>query len=343
MWRKIGIVILLLACIGGYTGWVYYSGIYDPIVPKDLEEEILTIPEGTSFKGLMDLMHSQGQLIDTSDFSWLASKMNYKKDPVRTGRFKLKAGMSNIELIRHLRAGPQSTVRVVLHNERFLTDIAGKIAPSLALDSAQYATAFADTALISSLGYTPENFISLFIPNSYDFYWSSSPEAFLKRMKKENDKFWSEKKRENKAADLGLSKEEVYTLASIIQRETNAPQELPTIAGLYLNRLNRGMLLQADPTVVFATGNFDLRRVLRKHTKIDSPYNTYRNKGLPPGPISMTTIASIDGVLNADEHDYIFFCAKPDNSGLHAFAKTLKEHNRNASRFHSWLNKRGIR
>jgi len=269
--------------------------------------------------------------------------MKFKKPVMRAGQFKITPGSSNINLIRHLRSGKQTPVKVIINNERFVGEIISKVAPLLEPDSMDFMVLAEDPNYLSSLNYTPETFISMFIPNTYEFYWNSTPREFYERLKKENEKFWSKSNRLQKAENLGLNKEEVYTLGSIIQRETNSKPELPVIAGLYLNRLESGMLLQADPTVVFANKEFGLRRVLNKHLKKDSPYNTYMYKGLPPGPISMASIAAIDGVLNKAEHDYIFFCAKPDNSGTHAFAKTLAGHNANARKFHRWLNKRGIR
>lgn len=343
MLKKIGIALLIIAAIGGYFAWEIYKDISNPNVPDQLDNEFVLIPDSTTFDQLLANLKANEQLIDHESFVWVAEKMNYKKEIVRSGRFKIKPGWSNRQLVRHLRSGAQATVRIVLHNERLVSDLAGKLSKSLRPDSLEFLKGFQDVELLNKFGYTPQTIMSLFIPNSYDFYWNSSPEIFLEKMKKENEKFWSANRREKKAEEVGLSKLEVYTLASIIMRETNAPQELPTIAGLYQNRLKKGMLLQADPTVVFATGKFDLRRVLKKHLAVDSPYNTYKYPGLPPGPISMATISSIDAVLSPDKHDYIFFCAKPDNSGLHAFAKTLSGHNANARKFHAWLNKRGIR
>jgi UPF0755 protein len=200
-----------------------------------------------------------------------------------------------------------------------------------------------DQEVLSELGYTPENIMSLFIPNTYQVYWNTSPQNLLKRLQVENDAFWAKKNRREKAKSLGLSTQEVYTLASIVEKESLVMDEKPIIAGVYLNRLKKGMLLQADPTVVFAVGDFSIQRVLNKHLAIDSPYNTYKNVGLPPGPICMPSISSIDGVLNAEKHNYIFFCAKPNSGGRHAFANTLAGHNRNAAIYRNWLQANQIR
>ena len=336
-----GIVILLL--IGGIFGWGKYQEVFSPNVPENLENELLQIPSNSSFHDLTQLLLEKKIVNDTSSFSWVADQMKFKKPVMRSGQFKIKPGMSNVDLIRLLRNGKQTPVKVIINNERFVGEIISKIALLVEPDSLEFMSLVNDTSYLSSMGYQPETFISMFIPNTYEFYWNVKPKEFFARLKKENEKFWNKNNRLQKAENQGLNKEEAYTLASIIQRETNSKPELPIIAGLYLNRLEKGMLLQADPTVVFANKEFGLRRVLNKHLKKVSPYNTYLNKGLPPGPISMASIAAIDGVLNRKKHDYIFFCAKPDNSGTHAFAKTLAGHNANARKFHRWLNKRGIR
>ena len=184
--------------------------------------------------------------------------------------------------------------------------------------------------------------MSIFIPNTYQVYWNISPTELIDRMKKESDKFWSDKNRMDKLAKLEMTKEEVYTLASIVEKETNYVPEKATVAGVYLNRLNKGIMLQADPTVVFANNDFKIRRVLNKHLEKDSPYNTYKYAGLPPGPIAIASISSIDAVLENKDHKFLYFCAVPDNSGQHAFAKTLSQHNANARKFQRWLNKQRI-
>jgi UPF0755 protein len=185
--------------------------------------------------------------------------------------------------------------------------------------------------------------MSIFVPNTYFVYWSASGEEIRDRLYEEADRFWAKEGRQAKADSLGLSRQEVYTLASIVESESNHDPEKPTIAGVYLNRLQRGIKLDADPTVVFAVGDFGLRRVLFKHLEVDSPYNTYKYAGLPPGPISMASIASIDAVLNPEQHDYLFFVARGDGSGTHMFAKNMTGHSRNIRTFQSQLRERGIR
>jgi UPF0755 protein len=200
-----------------------------------------------------------------------------------------------------------------------------------------------DEAFWAEHDYELETAMSAFIPNTYQIYWNTSPKAVLLRMIEEHDKFWDKENRRAKAEAMGYTPKEVYTLASIVETESQHKPERPRIAGVYINRLDRGIPLQADPSIVFALGDFSLKRILKKHLQVDSPYNTYKNAGLPPGPIYMSSISSIDAVLNYEEHDYLYFCAKPDFSRTHNFAKTLSAHNVNARNFHKWLNKRGVR
>ena len=231
----------------------------------------------------------------------------------------------------------------MLTNERLPEEVAAKAARFVEADSTDFMALFTDEAYLREIGYTSETLMGAFIPNTYEVYWDISPRRFMSRMIREHDNFWNQNDRKAKAQKLGLTPEEVYTLASIVEKETLLDKEKPRIAGVYLNRLKKGMLLQADPTSVFARRDFDTPRVTDYHTKFDSPYNTYMYKGLPPGPISMASISSIDGVLNREAHDYLFFCAVGDGSGEHAFAKTLEGHNNNARRYRENLQARGLR
>ncbi len=343
MYKRILILLAVVALIAAGIGYQKYQEIYIPNVPDQLADPYLHISAGTSFAGVLAQLEEQKMLIDPASFEWLAEQMKYKKAEMRAGRFKVEPGWSNYELIRHLRGGKQATVKVVLNSERLISDIAGKVARSIEPDSLALYRLLSDQAFLDKKGYTSEQLISLFIPNTYDFFWNTTPQQFFERMEKEHKRFWSNKNRLAKAEKRGMSPEEVYTLASILERESNKKEERPRIAGVYLNRIEKGIPLQADPTVVFATKQFDLRRVLKKHLEFESPYNTYLHAGLPPGPISMASINSIDSVLDAEDHDYIFFCAKPGKVGYHSFAKTLAGHNANARKYHRWLNQQGIR
>lgn len=342
MKKIIGWVVLLAIIIAGIVGYHKYNTIFEPNVPSKLSNTVLEIPTGSDYFEIKRRLINQGFLIDTTEFDWIAQQMNYKKANMRTGRFEIKPGWSNRQLIGHLRSGPQSTVKVVLNNERLLEEVAEKVGRFIEADSASIIETFNHPKQLQALGVNRENLMTLFIPNTYDFYWNANGEDFLERMKKEHKKFWSAS-RLAKAKKQNLTPEQVYTLASIVERESLRKDERPRIAGVYLNRLKKGILLQADPTVVFALKQFDLRRVLNKHLKYDSPYNTYMYAGLPPGPISMASISSIDAVLNPESHKYIYFCAKGDGSGYHSFAKTLAGHNQNARTYHKNLKKRGLR
>jgi UPF0755 protein len=333
-------IVALLAIV--VFAWQPIRAIFLTGVPQNIEKTYITIPTGSSFEEVIAILKKNNIIEDEKSFAWLAEQMNYKKEKMRAGRYEIKPGWSNRDLITHLRAGEQAPIKVVLNNERLPEDIAGKVAQFIESDSLTILNTLRDPAFLVEIGYKPETLITAFIPNTYEMYWNTEPKAFVKRMLKEHDAFWNKNNRRDKAKALNLSPEEVYTLASIVERETNAISEKPAIAGVYLNRLKVGMKLQADPTSVFATRDFGARRVTQFHTMFDSPYNTYMYTGLPPGPISMASIPSLDAVLNADKHDYIYFCAKADESGTHAFASTLSGHNVNAAKFRAWMAEKGI-
>lgn len=340
--KTFGLLALALLLGGLFFGWKPLKAIYLSGVPAQLDNNYLLIPTGASFEQVLDSLKNGGFITDADAFAWLAEKMNYKRANLRSGRYEIQPGWSNRTLIQHLRAGKQAPVKVILNNERLPEEVAGRVAQFLEADSLTLLQAFRDPATLQAIGYRPETLISVFIPNTYEMFWNTEASAFLKRMVKEHDAFWDKNNRLDKARALNLTPEQVYTLASIVERETNNAAEKPTIAGVYLNRLNTGMPLQADPTCVFATRDFETRRVTEFHTTFDSPYNTYLYKGLPPGPICMASIASIDAVLNAEKHNYLYFCAKPDDSGTHAFAATYAAHLVNANRFQNWLRQRGL-
>ena len=240
-----------------------------------------------------------------------------------------------------LRGGNQTPLSLTIQNVRTLDQLTGRVAARLEMDSVTLANFF-NTQFDSLAQTTPETRLTRFIPNTYEFYWTVTPEDFVSRMLKEHEKFWNEE-RQAKAAALNMTPTEVYTLASIVEKETNYNPEKPRVAGVYLNRLAIDMPLQADPTVVFAVGDFEMKRGYHGHLQIDSPYNTYKNTGLPPGPIFMPGIPSIDAVLNREQHNYLYFCAKPPEEGEgHAFAETYDAHLVNANRYQKWLTANGF-
>ncbi len=325
-------------------GFYFYQSFYKkPIVTQELDDPYIQIPSGASYEEVKDLLKEKGVEIQDMTFDKTADYMNYIKDPMRSGRYKIEKGWTMVELIRHLRSGKQAPVNVVLTNERLIENVAGKASRYLEPDSLEMLHALTDASILQEIGYTDESLMSLFIPNTYELYWNTSPRQFIERMVREHKLFWNKDNRLNKAKKLGMTTNEVYTLASIVEKETLRNEERKRMAGVYLNRLEKGMRLQADPTAVFATRDFDTPRVTNYHTQFDSPYNTYMYAGLPPGPISMSSIGSIDAVLNAESHDYLYFCAVGDGSGMHNFARTLTQHNRNAQIYRDNLRRRGLR
>jgi len=274
-------------------------------------------------------------------FDYAARRMGYT-DRVKPGRYKLTPGMNNRRLIGNLRGGYQDAVRFRFANIRLKENFAGLLGKSFEADSATFSALLNDETLAEKYGFTEDNFYTMFIPNTYHIYWNTSAEKILERFYDEYQKFWTPE-RLKKAKEINLKPVEVSILASIVRGEALHNDEMAAIAGLYLNRLKKGMLLQADPTVIFAHQDFAIRRVLNRHLVLDSPYNTYRYRGLPPGPINMPPIVAIDAVLNPAQHDYIYMCAREDFSGYHAFAKTVAEHQVNARKFQKALDERGIK
>ncbi|MCP9236860.1 endolytic transglycosylase MltG [Lewinella sp. JB7] len=338
------IIALLVVAIVLLAGFAYYQLMVVPVVPKDSEAPIVVqFPTGSSYEQVMDSLAVRGIRPNRTFFDPLANRMRFRREPMRAGRFSLPPGTSAIGLIRRLRSGAQATVDVVLTTEREPMNVAAKVARFLEPDSLAFWRLFQDTVFVDSIGYTPETLQTLFIPNTYEMYWNATPREFVARMVKEHERFWRANDRLDKAAAVGLSPAEVYTLASIVEKESLQAVERPRIAGVYLNRLRIGMPLQADPTAVFATREFDVGRVLHRHIEFDSPYNTYRYPGLPPGPITMSSAGSIDAVLSPEEHNFLYFCARGDGSGLHNFASTLAGHSRNIAIYVANLKARGIR
>ncbi len=260
----------------------------------------------------------------------------------KPGHYVLTEGMSVIEVARMLKLGMQTPVRVSINNVRIPAQLAHKLAGQIDADSAAIMRALTSKELAREVGFDSVTLFSMFIPNTYEVYWTTTPEDFVRRMKREYDRFWTSE-RDQKRSRSGLSRLEVMTLASIVAEETRKVDEMPRVAGVYVNRLCKGMPLQADPTVKYAMQDFGLRRILYSHLKYPSPYNTYINRGLPPSPICMPDIRAIDAALNFEKHDYVFFCARPTFDGYHNFARTLSEHNANARAYSAELNKRKIK
>lgn len=318
-----------------------YRTLFSPSVDAgNNTDRFFYIPTGYGYEQVLNDLKSQQIISDLSGFEWLAKKKNYAAS-VHPGRYRISQNMTNNELLNMLRSGTQEPLLVTFNNIRTIEELAGVIGRQLEPDSLDFLGVFRDTKIISDLDFTPETFPSMFIPDSYEFYWNTSPKRFVERMNAEYISFWS-KGRLDKAKAIGFSPAEISTLASIVDQESLHNDENPRIAGVFINRLNSRIPLQSDPTIIFALNNFSIRRVLNKHKTIDSPYNTYVHRGLPPGPISIPSVSAIDGVLNYEKHNYLYFCAKDDFSGYHNFARTLSQHNENARSYQKALNLRKI-
>lgn len=328
-------VVILL----GFTAFNYYLKYFKPNVTD--KQEYLYIPTGSEFNDVYKTITEKGIVKDEASFLSAAQNMEYP-GRVKPGRYRLKKGMSNRSMINMLKAGNQDPVKILFQNVRLKQTLAGMVAQKLETDSASVMKLLDSAAYVEKLGFDTNSVYAMFIPNSYEIYWNTSAEKFINRMHDEYQKFWNDD-RKAKAKNIGLSPVQVSVLASIVDAEALHDKEMPTIAGLYMNRYKKGMRLEADPTVIYANNDFNIRRVLNKHLQKVSPYNTYMNKGLPPGPIAMPSIKAIDAVLDYSKHDYIYMCAKEDFSGYHAFASSLQQHLVNARKFQQALNERNIK
>jgi UPF0755 protein len=334
------LLFLLLFSLGGW-GFHYYQLFFKPNVStSDQPATYLYIPTGSDFTKLEKLLSGTHLLKDLESFDWVAHRKKYDVK-VKPGRYKIPDGMSNNELVNLLRSGKQDPVRLVLQNVRTPAELAGKAGSQIEGDSASILSLLNDRGYLMEFGVTPATVFTLFIPDTYEFFWNTSADQFIRRMNRERQKFWNDE-RLTRMSQEGLDIAGVVTLASIIEKETAKNQEKPVIAGVYINRLRKGWPLQADPTLIFAWNDYSIKRVLNKHKEIDSPYNTYKFTGLPPGPICLPSVSSIDAVLNYDKNAYMYFCAKEDLSGFHNFAVTLAEHNRNAERYQAALKRINI-
>lgn len=336
--RYILLVVLIVGLGAGY--YIYNAMFTSNTWTPDGDPVSIYIKPGDDFETIRQRMYSKGLIINRNTFEWLAQRKNYPGN-IKAGHYQIKEGISNNELINILRAGMQTPVNVVFNNLRTLPDLSKNVSNQLLLDSSDIMKKLKDTSYVSQLGFDTTTIKSMFIPNTYEFYWTVTPDKFLQRMKEEYEKFWNEDRRE-KAEAIDFTPFEVTILASIIEKETNKTDEMATIAGVYKNRLERNWRLQADPTLKYALNDFKIRRVLDAHKNIDSPYNTYKYRGLPPGPICLPSIAAIDAVLNYEDHKYNYFVAKPDFSGYHSFSQTYAEHIRKAKEYQRALNQKRI-
>jgi len=336
--KKILVAIALIGLVGcAIFSYKVYNAVFVPNTKFDNEKAILFISSNANFS---DVISDLTPLLkDIDAFKQVAEKKKYVAN-VKGGKYEIKKGMNNNDIVNTLRAN-NIPVKVSFNNQESLAKLAGRIAVQIEADSLSLLTSFTDETFLKDNKLTKATALGLFIPNSYEFFWNTSADGFRDKMLKENQRFWTDK-RVAKAKKINLTKNQVMSLAAIVHKETVKADERPRVAGVYMNRLQKGMLLQADPTVVYAvkqaTG-VQLKRVLKKHLAINSKYNTYLHAGLPPGPIAMPDISAIDAVLNYEKHNYFYFVADVKKIGYHKFAKTLAQHNRNAAEYHRWVSK----
>ncbi len=339
-WHIVLLILFGLLLGGGLLGYRFYHSLFGPGPSFTDGDRILLIPTGSTFGQVVETLKAEGLVADEKAFRLLAERKKYV-ERVKPGRYRVESGTSLNALVNKLRSGDQDPVRITFTNIRTLPQLAGQVAKYIESDSAELIQAMRDPATVERLGFRSETMISVFIPNTYEFWWTTTPEEFLDRMAREYKRYWTED-RKTKASAINLTQAEVATLASIVQAETAKPDEAPIIAGVYLNRLRIGMPLQADPTLKFALGLDSLSRILTEDLQVNSPYNTYTHAGLPPGPINMPEPRYIDAVLNAQKNDYLYFCARETLDGYSNFAKTYEQHLVNARRYQRALNERGI-
>lgn len=342
--KKILLIIVLIGALAmaAFAWYVLNTAFTDNTAFNNREAHVF-IPSNATID---DVVASLEPLLkDTKSFYVIADQKKYSSN-IKPGHYIIKKGMTNNDIVNILRSN-NIPIDVKFNNQERLEDLAGHISKQIEADSLSLLEAMRDTVFLKEVGLNLDTALSMYIPNTYEFYWNSSARTFRERMKTEYDRFWNESRTE-KAKQLALSKEEVVSLAAIVQKETAKVEERPRVAGVYLNRLKAGMLLQADPTVIYAlkrqSGDFDqvIKRVLYADLEVDSPYNTYKYPGIPPGPITMPDISSINAVLNPEIHDYYYFVADVTKLGYHKFAKSLAQHNLNKAEYVRWINSQGV-
>ncbi|ASB50935.1 endolytic transglycosylase MltG [Alkalitalea saponilacus] len=334
----VAMILLVVALLAGLR---FYNFIFAPNVTVESNRDgVIYIPTGANFDEVLFLLEHSGYIENMKSFQWVADRKGYPSRP-RGGRYTLREGMSNNDIVNLLRSGRQTPVNVTFNNIRTHKELAGQLSRRLEADSLQFLKALTNEDALGEIGFARHTVLGMILPNTYEIFWTTTPEGFITRMHREYERFWNEERLE-RASNLGLTPLDVATLASIVDEETVREDEKSRVAGLYINRLRRGMRLQADPTIKFVIGDFTVNRILNRDLEVDSPYNTYLYAGLPPGPIRMPSVTGINAVLYYEEHNYLYMCAKDDFSGYHAFARTLQEHNRNAARYRRALNERRI-
>lgn len=305
------------------------------------DKKYFYVHTGSNYQDVLQALKDQEIISSPATFNIVAKRLDYPAR-VKAGRYEIKKGMSNLDIVRILRSGRQAPVRLVINKLRTKEDFIHLVSRNMEADSATMEAIMEDGVYLRQFGLDTNTVMCVVVPNTYEFYWNTSAGKVFEKLENAYEAFWTNE-RKAKATALGLSRTEVITLASIVEEETNRHDEKPSMASVYLNRLRTGMRLGADPTVKFAMKNFGLKRIWGSYLEFDSPYNTYRYSGLPPGPICTPSSKSIDAVLTPADTKYLYFCARPDNSGYHDFASTYKEHMENARNYQKWLNARNIK
>ncbi|MDP5000667.1 MAG: endolytic transglycosylase MltG [Flavobacterium sp.] len=340
--KLISIIAVAGIVIASAVGVYVYFKAFTPNTQFSQDEVYVYIPSNSNYEQVVEIVKPFVKDFDKFDF--VATSRNYATN-IKSGKFMLKKNMTSFDIVRSLRLNVP--VKVAFNNQETLGKLVQRLATQLEPDSLKLEVVFTNTPFLEENGLTEETVLALFIPNTYEFYWNTTAEKIAKKLSKEYRVFWNNERLE-KAKAKNLTPIQVYTLASIVHKETAKVDERSAVAGVYLNRLKQDMPLQADPTVIYAikkrSGDFDqeIKRVFYNDLRINSPYNTYINKGLPPGPIAMPDVSAIDAVLNAENHDYIYFCANPDKPGYHAFASSYEAHQVNAKKYADWVSKLGI-
>jgi len=337
--KKLLVIIALLGLVGcAFFAYYIYNAVFVPNTAFENDKATLFIPSDASFNDVLNDLTPL--LIDVETFVAVANKKKYSGN-IKSGKYEIVKGMNNNDIINSLRVN-NIPVRVSFNNQESLESLSGRVSTQIEADSISLLNAFKEDDFLSTNKFTNSTALGMYVANSYEFFWNTSADKFRDRMLKEYNKFWSAS-RLAKAKKIGLTQNEVISLAAIVQKETVKIDERPRVAGVYMNRIKKGMLLQADPTVVYAVKKVtgvQLKRVLFEHLKINSKYNTYMHAGVPPGPITMPDVSAIDAVLNYEKHQYYYFVANIKKMGYHQFAKTLAQHNNNAVAYRNWVSKR---
>ncbi|WMI67631.1 endolytic transglycosylase MltG [Mangrovimonas sp. YM274] len=343
--KKILLAIALLGlAIAAFIAYYIYGAMFKPNTSFNNEQAYVYIPSGATYQEVREQL--EPLLLDIDKFDALANRKQYTTN-IKAGKYIIKKGMSNNDIINSIRSN-NIPIRLSFNNQESLAKLAGRVAVQIEADSLSLLREMTSKAFLQKTGFSEKSALGMYIPNSYEFFWNTPAEQFCERMAREYHRFWNDD-RKAKAKKIGLSQEEVMTLASIVHEESKQASEQPRIAGVYMNRIKIGMPLQADPTLKYAAYQLPeyqgtvIKRVLNVHKEIESPYNTYKYAGLPPGLITMPDISAIDAVLNYEKHNYLYFAADAKRLGFHKFAKTLRQHNINAREYQSYLSSQGIR